>query len=576
MMHKILFIFTLAFIAGYAQSPQNKYSDKLEQKLLAAPEEPVLVWIGFTDKNSAENILQKPLKFISEKSLERRKKVLKQREIIDETDLPLNQNYVDDLVNQGFKIKQRSKWFNSVSGYADKYLLQKISDFPFVKSIKLVEKFSNRKQNTFQYADAEINTQFKTTELNYGASSTQNSQINIPAVHELGYAGQGVTICVMDAGFNNLNHECFGSINIIAAYDFVNNDPNVADENDMGEGSHGTYVLSAIGGFKEGQLIGPAYAANYILAKTENTDTETPIEEDNWIAALEWADSIGVDVTTTSLGYIDFDTPFTSYTWQDMDGNTARITIAADLAVKKGIVVVNSAGNEGYNATHNTLGAPADGDSVITAGAVNSSGIRASFSSVGNTVDGRIKPDVMAPGVNIRVASSVNDTGYGSVNGTSFSCPLTAGVAAQLLSHNPLLTPIEIRDALRNTASNNNNPNREYGWGIIDALASLNYNSAVSVSNDDPVNVESFGLNQNFPNPFNPATTISFNLDKENYAEVSIFNLLGEKVSNIFSGNLAAGTHKIIFDGSNLSSGIYIVRLSSGNMSDEIKISLLK
>ena len=166
----------------------------------------------------------------------------------------------------------------------------------------------------------------------------------------------------------------FSTMNIIAAYDFVNNDPNVGNEGDMGEGSHGTATLSIIGGFKEGQLIGPAYGANFILAKTENTDSETPVEEDNWIAAVEWADSIGVDVTSTSLSYLDYDSPYTSYTWQDMDGNTALITIAADLAAGKGIVVVNSAGNSGLNTSHNTLGAPADGDSVFTIGAVTSSG----------------------------------------------------------------------------------------------------------------------------------------------------------------------------------------------------------
>ena len=155
----------------------------------------------------------------------------------------------------------------------------------------------------------------------------------------MGYTGQGVTVCVMDAGFNRLSHEVFSAMNIIAAYDFVNNDPDVGDSTDLGNGSHGTQTLSAIGGFKEGKLIGPAFGANFILAKTENTDSETPIEEDNWIAALEWADSIGVDVTSTSLGYLDYDPPFVGYTWENMDGNTARITIAADLAVKKGIVV---------------------------------------------------------------------------------------------------------------------------------------------------------------------------------------------------------------------------------------------
>ena len=168
---------------------------------------------------------------------------------------------------------------------------------------------------------------------------------------------------------------------------------------DMGLARTELATLSLIGGFYEGQLIGPAFGADFILTRTENTDSETPIEEDNWIAAMEWADSIGVDVTSTSLGYIGFDPPYTSYTWQDMDGNTCRITNGADYAVSLGIFVVNSAGNEGYD-VHNTLGAPADGDSVIAIGSVNSSGSRSNFSSVGPTVDGRIKPDLMTMGSN--------------------------------------------------------------------------------------------------------------------------------------------------------------------------------
>ncbi len=301
------------------------------------------------------------------------------------------------------------------------------------------------------------------------------SRLNVPAVHDSGFTGQGVTICVMDAGFNRLSHDAFLSMNIIAAWDFVNNDPNVGDEGDLGTGTHGTMTLSTIGGFAPGHLIGPAFNSSYIVAKTENTDSETPIEEDNWIAAMEWADSIGVDVTSTSLSYLDYDPPYPSYTWEDMDGNTTIITNGADYAASIGIVVVNSAGNEGYNSSHNTLGAPADGDSVITAGAVTSSGSRSSFSSVGPTVDGRFKPDIMALGSGDVVASPYNDHNYTTASGTSFSCPLSAGVAALILCSNPNLTPMQVRDAMRNTASQSSNPDNLYGWGILNALDAINY-----------------------------------------------------------------------------------------------------
>ncbi|HSL89814.1 MAG TPA: S8 family serine peptidase, partial [Ignavibacteriaceae bacterium] len=309
--------------------------------------------------------------------------------------------------------------------------------------------------------------------LNYGNSFTQNNLINVPLVHSLGYTGSGVTICVMDAGFGNLTHEAFQSMNIIAMYDFVDGSAV------LGSHSHGTAVLSILGGFKEGQIIGPAYGADFILARTEDVGSETPVEEDNWIAALEWADSIGVDITSTSLGYLDFDPPYTSYTWEDMDGNTATITIAADLAVAKGIFVVNSAGNEGFHSTRNTLIAPADGDSVFSIGAVNSSGVRTSFSSVGPTVDGRIKPDVMAMGSGVYYAA-LSGNQYLSGGGTSFSCPSVSGVSALLLEANPGLTPMELRDIFRNTSSQSSNPDREYGWGIVDAFEALN-NSPVPV-----------------------------------------------------------------------------------------------
>ncbi|MCH7772047.1 MAG: S8 family serine peptidase, partial [Bacteroidetes bacterium] len=193
----------------------------------------------------------------------------------------------------------------------------------------------------------------------------------------------------------------------------------------------------------------------------------------NWIAALEWADSIGVDVTTTSLSYLDYDPPFQSYTWEDMDGNTALITIAADLAVKLGIVVVNSASNSGFNPNHNTLGAPADGDSVITVGAVGSDGERSGFSSVGPTVDGRIKPDLMAMGSGVYVARSSSPTSYGNSSGTSFSCPILAGAAALVLSVDPTLTPMEVLELFRQTASQSNNPDRLMGWGIINTLDAI-------------------------------------------------------------------------------------------------------
>jgi len=476
----ILAFLCLGLLSVFAQNPLQKITTKLQTKLLSESQsDRFLIWVYLSDKgNNLESYLANPQSVVSQKSLDRRANIFhRSEELLNFSDLPVNQNYVNELIQNGFELKQKSKWFNAVSGYANRNLINQIAEKQFVNKIDVVGAFAKRTddielQRTEILNDNPLQPEGTHT-LNYGSSFTQVNLINVPAVHDSGYNGTGVTICVLDAGFDNLPHEAFDNMNIIATWDFVNGDPNVGNESDMGEGSHGTATLSIIGGFKEGQLIGPAYGANFILAKTENTDSETPVEEDNWVAGLEWADSIGVDVTSTSLGYIDYDNPLDSYTWEDMDGNTAIITIAGDLAVAKGIVVVNSAGNEGYNSTHNTLGAPADGDSIIAIGAVTSSGTRTSFSSVGPSADGRIKPDLMAMGSNVYHADSFGDQ-YWSGGGTSYSCPLVAGVCALILQKNPALTPMEVLQLLRSTASLSNNPNNEYGWGIIDALDAVN------------------------------------------------------------------------------------------------------
>lgn len=472
----VLSVFMLGSVL-FAQQSSEKLTPLMKARIADESQDAKhLVWIYFTDKGDLSAYKQGNYTPVSQKSLERRKKVTAPGALpYDETDLPVNSVYISRIEQSGIQIKHLSRWFNAVSAYATAAQLQYIQTLPF---IKLVDPVALLKKPTRVQEDTPVSFMKQPDGVyvfNYGNSFVQLNQMKVPEVHNLGFTGQGVVVAVMDAGFNRLSHESFNTMNIIARWDFVNNDPGVGDSSDMGTGSHGTQTLSTIGGFKEGQLIGPAFSATYILAKTENTDSETPVEEDNWIAAAEWADSLGAEVFSTSLGYIGFDSPYPSYTWQTMDGNTARITIGADLAVKKGIVVLNSAGNEGTHATHNTLGAPADGDSVIAVGAVNSNGTRSSFSSVGNTVDGRTKPDIMAMGSSVVVASTFSNTGYTTSSGTSFSCPLAAGVAALVLSVNPNLTPMQVREALRNTANNAANPNREMGWGIINALSAVSY-----------------------------------------------------------------------------------------------------
>ncbi len=379
---------------------------------------------------------------------------------------------------------------------------------------------------------------------------------------------------MLDAGFNNLQHEAFQQLTVLHTWDFVNNDSVVSDEpGQMGSGNHGTYTLSTLAGFKEGQLIGPAFGAGFLLAKTENTDSERHIEEDNWVAGAEWADSLGADIISSSLGYLDFDAGEGDYTWEDMDGNTTIVTIGADIAASRGILVVNSAGNEG-SATppQNTLVAPADGDSVLAVGAVTSGGLRAPFSSMGPTADGRIKPDVMARGVATYCASPNQPNEYVTVSGTSLSCPLVAGAAALVLQASPGITNMQIIDALHQTASQANTPDNQYGWGIINAYEAATLFSGLPDEDNFPTTLELYPV---YPNPFNSTTTIRFFLPETSNFRVDIFNLRGQRVTTLREG-VKNGFDIFRWDASAYSSGIYFIVLSANGRQKAQKAVLVK
>ncbi|NPA44996.1 MAG: S8 family serine peptidase [Chlorobi bacterium] len=483
---KNILLILILFISSITYSQNNKISNHLKKYIELKKQNEYSVFIFFTDKGN--NISKKLLdaeKTLPTNAIKRRKKLMKNKtSVATFYDIPINENYFNETEKYINKLRHKLKWLNAISAEVSEKNIEKIANLPFVKKIDIVRKGTiSRNDNFMDFTKTIRNNPFQKSDthtkynLDYGNSLTQVEQINVPVIHDLGYHGEDVIICLMDAGFNNLEHPVFAKMQsenrILGTYDFVNNDTNVDDEDDLGSGDHGTMTLSTIGGFEEGELIGTAYKAKYILTKTENTESETTVEEDNWVAAMEWAeDNFGPDVTSTSLGYIYFDDD-TGYDETELDGNTATITIGADIAASLGIIVVNSAGNSGSGTT--TIGAPADGDSVLAVGAVEASGERSYFSSVGPTSDGRIKPDVMAMGTNVVVAEYGEGDSYYTSSGTSFSCPLTAGVAALLVQMVPTVNNMEIIEAMKATANNSNSPNNDYGWGIIDTKAAYEY-----------------------------------------------------------------------------------------------------
>jgi serine protease AprX len=436
----------------------------------------VKIWVFFTDKGifTREDYNRAKATFrnsLCPAALKRRKK---NNVEVDFFDLPVNQSYVEQILSHRAKLRQRSRWLNAASFEIQANKVADVANFPYVLQIRRVAGFKRKPIEVGSHPDL---SQKKYTQpkygRNYGLCLAQLDQINVPIVHDMGYKGQNVIVCMLDTGYKK-DHQAFDLAfsegRTLGEYDFINNDHDTQDEpgDPPGQHYHGTYTWSALGGAFDSKLYGSAYGASFLLAKTEDISSEEPIEEDNWVVGMEWADSLGAEVISSSLGYSDW------YTFEDFDGNTAVTTIAADIAASRGIVVCNSMGNDGPG--YGTLIAPADADSILACGAVDASGNLAGFSSWGPTFDGRIKPEVVARGVDTYCATALSTDEYAFVGGTSLSTPLVGGCAAVLLSAHPDWTMMQVREALMMTSSNATSPDIQYGWGIVDLFSALNYN----------------------------------------------------------------------------------------------------
>jgi serine protease AprX len=454
----------------------------------------------------------------------RRLKVLSEKNIVDEADIPLFSSYTKKVESLARRLRASSRWLNALSVEASPSEIQAISRLEFVSKIDLVASFQ-RGEPLSPCPEDSAEGKSSNPNINYGRSFLQLDQINVPSLHQLGYSGRGVMVCLLDVGFRK-SHEVFNNAHLVSEWDFVNNDndvqQNLLDPNDYSD-SHGTATWSLIGGYKPGELIGPAYGADFLLAKTETDKFEEPIEEDYWVAGIEWAEQLGAEVVSSSLGYTDW------YTFQDMDGKTAVTTKAANRAAALGVVVVNAAGNERGNAWGHII-APADGFDVIAVGAVDSSGNISSFSSPGPTYDGRIKPEVCALGVDNWIATNTSNgaSTYGTGRGTSFATPLVAGVAALLLEIHRDWTPAQVRSALLSSASRSSNPDNDYGWGIVNAASAANMDMALLKLQSYDVDDDSSGASRgNGDGQVEAGETIELRVSLENEGLATAYSLEG-------------------------------------------------
>lgn len=403
--------------------------------------------------------IDKPEAFLSKRSIERRQR---QKITISSKDLPVTPSYISQISQTGAKVWYTSRWLNAVLVEATSVQLTTIRNLSFVNGVEFNRALYNARVSAENQSNA-TNRKFGEEALNYGASQNQIQMLGADKMHDQGYNGKGMLVGIFDGGFRNSNANAtlktiLSENRVVSTFDFVNKETSVYEDD-----SHGNNVFSIMASFQEGALIGPAYGASFTLLRTEDGGSETRLEEANWLFAAEYADSLGVDVINTSLGYNQFDNPTDDYAYADMNGKTTLITRAADWAAGVGIVVVVSAGNEG-GSPWKYISAPADGDSVLAIGAVNSVKGLASFSSIGPSADGRVKPDVCAQGQST-VLSNQNGT-VTAGNGTSYSAPLIAGFVAAFWQSQPHLTAMQVIDCIRRAGDRFSAPTPQYGYGI--------------------------------------------------------------------------------------------------------------
>jgi serine protease AprX len=507
-------------------------------------------WVQFTDKNNIAYSKNKPEEFLSLRAIGRR---IKNDVAITDEDLPVNKSYIDSVQNIGIRVLYASKWFNSVTIETnDEPLLEKVKKLSFVKSVEKTADARTKKSAVITDKNELISTEYTAAidSMYYGQGFNQINIENGIFLHKKGYRGKGVLIAIMDVGF--LDADLYSSLdsvrkkgNIVATRDFVNPADNIYRTH-----YHGSAVFAIIAANSPGIMVGTAPEASFLLCRTEDTGSEFPVEEDNWIAAAELADSIGADVINTSLGYNLFSNPVYNHSYKNMDGNSIRISIAARIASSKGILVVVSAGNDGNKLWH-YIGAPADAMNILTVGATDKNGVIGSFSSRGPSFDGRIKPDIAAMGKEGYSEISLDNFGYAS--GTSFSAPEISGLSACLIQAFPDASVSGIMNAIKHSSNKFFTPDNVFGYGIPDFERAYLLLKNVG----DTVGKKNFIS----PNPFCDYFSVNLPLTANETVTIECFNISGEKVftEKTNSNNL------LVFpiQSGALSQGIYIFKCTT-------------
>jgi hypothetical protein len=512
-------------------------------------------WVYFKDKQDTSFYLGSPLQMLSQRALDRR---VNQHIALDSKDIPINLSYINQVkAFVGITVMAKSKWLNALHIRGRQADIKLLTTLAFVSKVDFADKTllqtgkiekASKLKKVAKYKDSKV-------EYSYGASENQIQMLNGQLLHQQNYTGSGKIIAVLDGGFPGVDsaspfQRLRSSNQILGGYNFVSRNSNFYSGD-----SHGTSVLSTMGGYKENSLVGTAPDASYYLFITEDVASENPIEESLWVEAAEKADSLGVDIINSSLGYFEYDNTNYSHSYKDMNGTTNFISRGAEIAFSRGMLVVVSAGNEG-NTIEPHIGAPADAVSVIAVGAVNAAKNKASFSSVGTSYDLRVKPELMAQGQAVVVSNASGS--ITTVNGTSFSSPIMAGMVACLWQAHPTKTNQEIRDLLLKSADRFTAPNNQYGYGIPDFGLALS--EGVSAN---PISKTAFLV---YPNPTTDLVWVSLS-DAEKEGTICVYTVLGKKVLE-----KKITLQSPILSLKTLEAGVYLYKIESTTVSDTGKI----